>query len=103
MSRKKKEPNFSDKIEQDSSLQWRVHTPGLLKEIAENTREGWAVQIPLRIFAEILAEVGQRAAELNDDKLNALMCRLTIYSIADPSSEDYDKDLTNQIIEKGRK
>lgn len=102
MSKPKKQLNLEDKIHQDKNLVWRVNTPGLLQEIAQNTKEGWAVNIPLQILAGILYEVGQRAAELNDDKLNALMCRLSIYAIADPSDESFDQDLVNKIIEKGK-
>ena len=42
------------------------------------------------IFGKLLAKVGERAAELNDPQMNNLMCRLTIYTCADPESKDYD-------------
>lgn len=80
-------------------LSWRVNTPGLLNEILLN-KQCAILYRPLQIFAAILAEVGERAAELNDPKLNALMCRLSIYEISDPYNPSYDKDLTNEIISK---
>lgn len=57
-------------------------------------------QIPLNIFGKLLALVGERAIELNDPKLNALMCRLTIYTIADPESQDYDPETVRKILEE---
>jgi len=81
-------------------LQWRVNTPQLLKEILCNNETKFLSK-PLQIFSSIIFEVGQRASELNDDKLNALMCRLAIYEISDPYNKNYDSDLTNKTIELG--
>lgn len=78
-------------------LQWRVHTPNLLREIVANNGTG-ILQRPLVIFGSILEEVAARASEINDPKLNALMCRLTLYAISDPLSDDYNRELTEQII-----
>jgi hypothetical protein len=79
-------------------VQWKVHTYGLLKEISDCS--GNAIyQIPLNIFGKLLAAVGERAIELNDPKLNALMCRLTIYSVADPESPDYDPDTARAVMQ----
>lgn len=79
--------------------QWTVHTPNLLQEIMNNPGTG-ILSKPLTIFSRILAEVGERAAELNDPKLNALMCRLTIYSVADPNSPDYDLEKVKEVYQK---
>ena len=76
---------------------WKVHTPNLLKEIAECSGVG-IYKIPLAVFGKLIFEVGERAAELNDSKLNALMCRLTIYSMADPESKDYDQKAVDNIL-----
>jgi len=75
---------------EDLTLKWQVNTPALLEEILLN-KSASALRIPLNIFGKLLAQVGERAAEINDPKLNALMCRLAIYSIADPYSPDYDR------------
>ncbi len=91
---------FSLNGTESNKLRWRVNTPQLLKEIMENN-ETQPLRMPLTIFADILAEVGERASELNDPKLNALMCRLAVYEVADPYSPEYDRELTNETIEKG--
>ncbi len=83
----------------DISGSWRVHTPSLLKEIANNAgKASPAIAIPLQIFSNLLHAVGERAAQINDKELNALMARLTIYSCADPESPDYDADLTKTLL-----
>ncbi len=69
--------------------QWRVHTPNLLKEIASYSKQP-VLRTPIAILGSLLASVGERATVLNDPELNRLMLRLTIYSAADPESEDYD-------------
>ena len=98
----KKLENQPEQIMVDAMLMWRVNTAGFLKEIGSNQAMGFA-QIPLQIFTNILIEVGERAAELNDPKLNALMCRMAIYAESDPYSEFYDKDLTIKTIREGYK
>lgn len=84
------------------SAQWKVHTANLLSEIANHSGQG-ILSIPLNVFGRLLFEVGERAAELNDPKLNALMCRLTIYEIADPLNPAYDPERVKQIMEFAEK
>lgn len=81
---------------------WKVHTPNLLKEIAQNTNQP-ILSKPINIFGRLLAEVGKEAIRINDAKLNALMCRLTIYSMADPESPDYDKKALDQVYKLAQK
>ena len=85
-----------------NELYWKVNTAQLIKEILSNNETG-VLSVPLTIFSRILAEVGARASELDDPKLNALMCRLAIYDVADPYSENYDNELVNSIIETANK
>lgn len=80
------------------ALRWKVHTPNLLKEIASNPQL-WAVVTPLQIFANLLAEVAERAIELGDDQLNQLMLRLTLYEQADPESRDFVRGLVEEFVE----
>ena len=87
----------------ENTLNFRCHTPNLLKEIAGSMTESQAVLSPLRILGSLLYEVGERAAELNDAKLNALMCRLTIYEIADPESPVYNELLAREIMDAAKK
>ena len=79
------------------ACEWRVHTYRLLKEIADNSGQP-ILKKPMAIFGNLLAQVGERAAELNDPRLNALMLRLTIYTAADPESPDYDPELVAQTM-----
>lgn len=79
------------------TLQWKVHTTGLFKEIA--SMEGGAFRIPLNILQYLLAQVAQRAIELNDPQLNKLMIQLTLYSIANPNDPDYDSEAVKRICE----
>jgi hypothetical protein len=78
-------------------LEWKVNTPGLLNEILLNP-QCRILKRPLQVFANLLGQVGQRAAELNDPQLNALMCRLAIYAIADPNNPDYDAEKLSEIL-----
>lgn len=80
---------------------WRVNTAALLNEIADSAlqRNMGVLRFPLNIFKDLLVAVGERAAELNDPKLNALMCRLAIYAESDPYSSEYNEELTNKTID----
>lgn len=75
--------------QESERLDWKCHLPQLFEEILSN-KTAAILQIPLRITLNILGKVAARAIELNDPQLNILMLRLTLYSAADPSSEDYD-------------
>jgi len=85
----------------ENPIKWKVHTPNLLKEIAGNSGQTVLLQ-PLRILGDLLSQVGRRASEIDDPELNALMCRLTIYSIANPGSDDYDPAAVQQILKGGK-
>jgi hypothetical protein len=76
---------------------WRVHTANLLTEITNNPT-AWVLRSPLLIFDDILRQVAQRAIELNDPELNKLMIRLTLYSVADPTSPDYDEKIVKEYL-----
>lgn len=80
-----------------SALEWRVHTSRLLEEIAKHSGQSVLVQ-PLRILGSLLAKVGERASQLHDRELDALMMRLTIYTVADPESPDYDPTLVSEYL-----
>ncbi len=80
-------------------LQWKVNISSLFDEVLENPTTR-ILRIPLQITHNLLRQVAQRASELNDPQLNALMCRLALYEIADPYSKEYDKKLVEEIINK---
>ncbi len=77
-------------------LNWRCHTPRLFEEMLINPGMTVFVQ-PLQIFKGILVQVAQRAIELDDDKLNLLMLRLTLYDCSDPQLENYDPDAISRL------
>lgn len=78
--------------------EWRVHTANLIDEALTNP--GTAIlKVPFTIMCGLLAKVGERAAVLNDPELNKLMCQLTIYEIADPTSDGYDPDRVREVME----
>ena len=80
-------------------LKWRVNTPGLLKEIVECSREGHTFISSIRILQGVLSEVAERAIKLNDKEMNKLMIRLSLYSISDPRSPEFDLDKTSKYLE----
>lgn len=89
------------KGETTEQVDWRVHTPNLLQEIGNNETCNMLAR-PLQIFGRILHEVGERAGKLNDPILNELMCRLTVYAIADPESPHYDREAVELIEQKAK-
>jgi len=84
------------------SLQWKVHTYGLFKEILDNSQCSLLI-IPVNILLDLLRQVAQRATELNDEKMNELMIRLGLYSIANPEDADYNPELISKILREGLK
>ena len=79
-------------------LQWKVHTIGLFKEISSNFSHNAQIRIPLSIIQNLLAQVAQRATELNDPQLNRLMIRLGLYSISNPDDPDYDPKVLEEYL-----
>lgn len=97
----------------DDKFKWTVHTPNLLKEILECNPGMGTLKIPIQIFRHLLNEVGKRAVEINDPKLNCLMIRLTLYDDTEPGNENYsimqdylktheNNSENNQKVEKNR-
>lgn len=78
--------------------EWKCNTPGLLKEVMQNHSTAILAK-PLQIFANILYQVGERAAKINDPALNKLMCRLAIYEIADPYSPNANEEMVKKVME----
>ena len=81
-------------------LYWKVHTPNFLSDILKNLSPNGLGMIttPMNIFRNLLVQVSQRASQLNDPELNALMVRLTLYEISDPKSKDYNYKLIDKMI-----
>lgn len=60
---------------------FHINTVGLLHEIADCNDGMGALRIPFNVLRVLLAQVAQRATELHDRKLDALMVRLGLYEI----------------------
>ena len=84
------------------TLKFRVHTAKLLNEVVDNAmpKSMGVLKIPLNVFRSLLIEVGERAAELNDPELNALMCDLAIYGVADPDDPEYNPEILKEVYQK---
>jgi hypothetical protein len=78
---------------------WKVNTPSLLRELVTVNNLGQG-SVAVRILGLLLAEITERAIELNDPKLNALMCRASLYEESDPYSPSYDKQQIEETITK---
>lgn len=85
-------------LESTKQMEWRVNTAGLLREIISHNPTASILAKPIQIFGIILSEVGTRAAELNDPKLNKLMARLALYAETDPYDEHYSKEITETLL-----
>ena len=79
-------------------LVWKCDIPSLFSHIGNHSSAASMLQMPLMIASRILAEVAIRAAELNDPKLNALMCRLALYEVADQHSKNYDEKTVADLL-----
>ena len=83
----------------ETKPKWKAHLPDLLRVIDEETN--FHNPLTIRILKTMLSELAFRCSEINDPKLNAIMCRLALYEISDPYSKEYDAKLTEEIIKNG--
>lgn len=86
MTKTKVIPTKLDVFNMGNNLSFDVNTPQFLKEACENTNGGM-YGVCWNIFRNLLAQVAERATELNDPVLNTLMIRLNLYEI--PNKERY--------------
>lgn len=80
-------------------LKWRVNTPQLIKECIENNPSAWVLNAPFMIFKSILAELADRARQIDDKELNKIMLRMALYEEGDPYAKDYNADFVNEYLE----
>lgn len=80
-------PTKLDVFNMGDKLSFDVNTPQFIKEACENC-EGGMYAVCWNVFRNLLAQVAERATELNDPVLNTLMIRLNLYEI--PNKERYD-------------
>lgn len=79
-------PTKLDVFNMGKRVSFDVNTPQFLKEACENSIGGMYA-VCWNVFRSLLAQVAERATELNDPVLNTLMIRLNLYEI--PNSERY--------------
>ena len=79
-------PTKLDVFNMGDKLSFDVNTPQFLKEACENNNGGMYA-VCWNVFSNLLAQVAERATELNDPVLNALMIRLNLYEI--PNKDRY--------------
>lgn len=78
----------------------KVNIPSLFKEIVEYNKSTALFRHPLMITKGILGQVAERAIELEDPKLIALVMRLSLLSVSDPKSPDFDQAFVSKYIEE---
>lgn len=74
----------------------------LFREILTNPNCQYLEKSLLLSF-NLLHRVSERAAQINDPELNALMCCLALYRVADESDPDYDPQAAAAIIQTASK
>lgn len=72
-----------------SQLHFKIHTPNLLKEIADCglAPKSGVLRVPLNTLRVYIGMVATRCAEINDPVLNQLMIEMTLYAEADPTDK----------------
>lgn len=65
----------------DISDDWKVNTPGLLKEIVECNQTAAIFATPFNILKGLLAELAAYGAKKNDPELNVILLRLALYDV----------------------
>lgn len=90
-------------VTQDMSGHWRVHTSNMLNEILSANQTCAIFSIPFNVFGKILAQVADRAIELDDPQLNILMLRLTLYEIDGKTPEEQNSAIVQAIDEQKKR
>jgi len=101
-NRKKGEEKVSERITKTKTLEWKVCTAKICRMAVEETTDGWGLKIPFQIMLNLLAQVAKRAIELDDEKLNKLMLRLSLYSIANPEDPEYNPKFVEAYLKHGK-
>ena len=77
-----------------------VNVKDLFKEIMDCNEHTWILKIPLITLYDLLRQVAQRCAEINDPRLNELMLRLNMYEM---SNKDRVKMIEQMIKEQEKR
>lgn len=89
----------------ENNFSFDVNTPQFLKEACENA-QGGMYAVCWNIFRNLLAQVAERAIELDDPVLNTLMIRLNLYNLPNEKrysiirklKELYDESIKHRIV-----
>ena len=101
MKKKVKPTKINNVFNIGQGFDFDVNTPQFLKEACENSNGGM-YGVCWNIFKRLLAQVAERAIELNDPVLNALMVRLNLYEV--PNEERYKiLEQLKEIYDKTKK
>jgi hypothetical protein len=82
--------------------EWKCNTPSFIKEMIDGNPHAAILSVPAQIFMGLLGKVADRASELNDPKMNHLMCKLALYEVCDPYNPDYSQKIVDEIKEKAK-
>jgi len=80
----------------DYGMKFKTHTKNLLEEVT-NCPGTSVLRIPLNILYSTLRDVAAHVNRVGDPELQALMCQLTMYSVADPEHPDYDQEQLDEV------
>lgn len=88
-----------------TELEFKIHVPGFLKEVADNYPvNGGVLFIPFNVLRTYMQKIATRASQLNDPILNDIMCQGALYAISDPyDKENYNPELVREIKRKAEK
>jgi len=91
-------PTKLDVFNMGDKLSFDVNTPQFLKEACENSNGGMYA-VCWNVFRNLLAQVAERATELNDPVLNTLMIRLNLYEVSNDERYKIIKQLKEMYDE----
>ncbi|MBA2852997.1 hypothetical protein [Methanococcus maripaludis] len=88
-------------MEQKLAFQ-RIDTASILEEIADRglPRNAGTLKIPLNFIRTKLWQLAELAIEIDDPRLSLWCCQMTLFSCADPKSDDYDPKIFEKLKEE---
>lgn len=79
-----------------------MHLGGFLQEIFNNETAGALKQGAIHLTL-LMNQVANRCAQLNDPVLDRLMCDLSLYTVADGYSPEYNREVIDKVEERYEK
>jgi hypothetical protein len=90
----------------ERGMYWKCNIPSFFSEVVNGHPSPGPLPGGFKVLSSILGELADVALEIDDPRLHLMMCRLSLYSIADQYSGDYDSDIFKNLedeIEKMNK